>query len=99
MEDTNEAYKHFSETFILVYDNFFPKVKVQIKIKSFHNPWITKGIAKPSKRKQKFYEKYLKRKTNETETSYKMYKNLFESMKWRSKQNNYSEKLLRFKYN
>ena len=58
-----------------------------------------KGIDKSSKRKQKLYEKYLKRRTNETETSYKLYKNLFESTKWRAKQNYYSEKLLRFKYN
>ena len=61
-------------------------------------PWITKGIAKFSKRKQKLYEKYLKRRTNETETAYKLYKDLFESIKRISKQNYYSEKLLRFKY-
>ena len=98
-EDPNETYKHFSETFILVYDNFFPKVKVRIKTKSLHSPWITKGIAKSSKRKQNLYEKYLKRRTNDTETAYKLYKNLFESIKRRAKQNYYSEKLLRFKYN
>ena len=98
-EDPNEAYKHFFETFILVYDNFFPKVKVRIKTKSLHSPWITKGIAKSSKRKQNLYEKYLKRRTNDTETAYKLYKNLFESIKRRAKQNYYSEKLLRFKYN
>ena len=50
-EDPNEAYKHIFETFILVYDNFFPKVKAQIKTKSLHSPWLTKGIAKSSKRK------------------------------------------------
>ena len=93
-EDPNEAYKHFFETFISVYDNFFPKVKVQIKTKSLHSHWITKGIPKSSKRKQKLYEKYLKRRTNDTETAYKLYKNLFESIKRRSKQNYYSEKLL-----
>ena len=45
--------KHINifETFILVYDNFFPKVKAQIKTKSLHSPWLTKGIAKSSKRK------------------------------------------------
>ena len=64
-----------------------------------HSPWITKGIAKSSKRKQKLLEKYLKRRTNYTETAYKLYKNLFESIKRRAKQNYYSEKLLRFKYN
>ena len=98
-EDPNEAYKHFFETFISVYDNFFPKVKVQIKTKSLQSHWITKGIPKSSKRKQKLYEKYLKRRTNDTETAYKLYKNLFESIKRRAKQNYYSEKLLRFKYN
>ena len=71
-EDPNEAYKHETfETFISVYDNFFPKVKVRIKTKSLHSPWITKGIAKSSKRKQRFYGKYLKRRTNDTETAYK----------------------------
>ena len=66
-------------------------------MKSLCSPWITKGIAKSSKTKQKLYKKYLKRRTNETETAYKLYKNLFESIKRRSEQNNYSEKLLRFK--
>ena len=58
-----------------------------------------KGIDKSSKRKQKLYEKYLKRRTNGTETAYKLYKNIFESIKWRDNQNCYSGKLLRFKYN
>ena len=98
-EDPNETYKHFFEAFILVYDNFFPKVKVRIKTKSLHSPWITKGIAKSSKRKQKVYGRYLKRRTNDTETAYKLYKTLFESIKQRAKQNYYSEKLLKFKYN
>ena len=75
------------------------KVKVRIKTKSLHSPWITRGIVKSSKRKQKLHEKYLKRRTNDTETAYKLYKNLFESIKRRAKQNYYSEKLLRFKYN
>ena len=97
-EDPNEAYKHFFETFISVYDNFFPKVKVRIKIKSLHSPWITKGISKSSKSSMK-NEKYLKMRTNDTKTAYKLYKNLFESIKGISKQNYYSEKLLRFKYN
>ena len=66
-------------------------------MKSLCSPWITKGIAKSSKTKQKLYKKYLKSRTNETETAYKLYKNLFESIRRRSEQNYYSEKLLRFK--
>ena len=61
-------------------DNFFPKVKVSIKTKNPRSPWTAKGIAKSSKRTQKLYEKNLKRRTNATETAYKLYKNLFESI-------------------
>ena len=62
----------FLETFISVYDNFFPKVKVEIKSQSLDSPWITKGITKFSKRMQKLYEKNLKRRTNHTKTSIKI---------------------------
>ena len=89
----------FLETFISVYDNFSPKVKVEIKSQSLNSPWITKGIAESSKRMQKLYEKNLKTRTNDTETAYKLYNNLFQSIRRRSKQNYYSEKLLRLKYN
>ena len=96
-EDTNEVYKHFFETFISIYDGFFPKVKVRIKIKS-HSPWITERIAKSPKRKQKLYGKYQKRRANETETVYKLHKNLFQSIEWKSKHNYHSEKLLEFTF-
>ena len=56
-EDPNETYKHFFETFIAVYDNFFPKVKVRIKTESLHGYRITKRIVKSSKRQEKLYEK------------------------------------------
>ena len=39
----------------------FSLIKVRIKTKSLHSPWITKGIANSSKWKQKLYEKYMKR--------------------------------------
>ena len=40
----------FFETFILVYDNFLPKVKVRIKAKSLNSPWTTKGTLSLLKR-------------------------------------------------
>lgn len=46
-------------------------------------------VLKPSKRKQKLYEKYLKRRTIEIETASKSYKMFFESIKWRFEQNYY----------
>ena len=53
-----------------------PKAKVLITTKGLHSPWIMKQIAKCSKTTQKLYEKYLKRRTTETETAYRSCKNL-----------------------
>ena len=39
------------------------------------SPWITKGIEKSSKRKQKLNEKFLKKRNAFNETAYKTYKN------------------------
>ena len=49
------------------------------------NPRITKGIKKSSKRKQKLYEKFLKKRNVFNETVYKAYKSLFEAIKRKSK--------------
>ena len=82
-DDPNEAHKQFFNIFNSIYDIYFPKVFVRLKTKHIQSPWITKGIAKSSKRKQKLYEKFLKHRTRETE--YKSYKNLFESLKKKAK--------------
>ena len=46
-----------------------------------------------SKRKQRLYEKFLKRRTIENENHYKTYKNLFEKIKKNAKKNYYQRKL------
>ena len=61
--------------------SLFQKKEIEIKSKYLNTPWITKGIRKSSKHKQCFYEKYLKRRSNENEKTYKTYKNLFERIK------------------
>ena len=97
IEDPNKAYKYFLNIFIDIYDKSFPKSEVKVKFKSDQSPWITKGIAKSSKKKQRLYEKFLKNRTPKNEETYKTYKNLFETIKRRSKKKFYSEKLQKFK--
>ena len=46
-----------------------PHKKIKLKSQKYNNPWITKGIKKSSKRKQKLYEKFLKNR-NEKMRSY-----------------------------
>ena len=55
----NKAYDKFLKIFSSLYDISFPDVKIKVKIKSFVRPWITKGLLKSSKRKQKLYRNFL----------------------------------------
>ena len=60
--------------------NIFLKLELK-KAKIIQNPWITKVITKSSKRKQKLYERFLKKRTPQSKQRYKNYKNLFETIK------------------
>ena len=55
--------------------------------KNLISPWITKGIMKSSKQKQKIYNKLLKSRTKENEVIYKAYKNLFEVIRKKIEKN------------
>ncbi|XP_065671890.1 uncharacterized protein LOC136089738 [Hydra vulgaris] len=94
--DVNNAYDLFLNQFSKMYDKAFSlKVKV-INSKSVVSPWMTKGLLKSSRKKQKLYDKYLK---NKNETNYKNYKSLFEKTKKRSKVNYYAKLLEKNKGN
>ena len=72
--------------FIETYDKYFSNVRIKTKAKTIQNPWITKGIRKSSKKNQKLYEQFLKKRTPQNEHKYKNYKNLFETIS-KSKEN------------
>ena len=90
---TNHAYEAFIAIFSRLYEKTFPKKQVSIKIKSLKNKWMTKGVTKSSKRKQRLYERFLKNKTYINEKAYKTYKNTFEKIKFLSKKLHYSNLL------
>ena len=77
--DANTMFENFSNTFTNLYEKHFPLKKIYIKNKDLMSPWMTKGMKKSSKQKQKLYIKYLKRKTEATENEYKNYKNLLKN--------------------
>ena len=71
--------------------------KFKVKFKSDRSHWITKGIVKSSKKKQRLYQNFLNKWTPKNEETYKTFKNLFETIKKRSKKKLQSEKLQEFK--
>ena len=95
----NNAYNEFLRIFLGLYNEAFPKQKIKIKRKSFNSPWMTKGLVKSSKKKQRLYEKYLKNRNPVNELNYKQYKTFFKSLKNKSKKNYYSGLIDSYKYN
>ena len=89
------AYGCFFSIFFKTCDKYFPKVKIKIKAKTIQNPWIPKGIAKTSKKKQKLYERFLKKRTQQNGQTYKNYKNLFETISKKAKKIYCSNRLLK----
>ena len=77
----------------------FEKFMVMVKSKTLKNLWITKGILKSSKTKQRLYDKYLKSKIYEHEISYKNHCKLFELIKQRAKSQYYSKMIRHYKDN
>ena len=60
--NANESFAKFSEICTSLYEERFPKFKIKLNEREKLSPWITKGIKKSSKRKQKLYEKFLKKR-------------------------------------
>ena len=68
-----------------IYDFAFSLKTFSVKRKTLQNPWMTKGLLKSSKRKQKLYEKFVKKRSPRNENIYKAYKSLFDSLKKKPK--------------
>ena len=74
-QDPNKSYDNFVKTFSGIYDIAFHRKNINIKQKDLNNFWITKGLPKPSK-KQKLYEKSLKKRTVQNENKYDLLKSI-----------------------
>ena len=73
-----------------LYDISFSEQKIKIKNETLNSPWITKGLQRSSKIKQKLFEKFLKKRNKTGEEKYKAYKTIFETLKKDSKKSCYS---------
>ena len=60
-KNPNDAYNYFLNKLIVFYDKYFSKQNIRINKKLLQSPWITRGIKKSPKRKQKLYVKSLKK--------------------------------------
>jgi len=80
-------------------DEYFPVREYVLKTKNILSPWMSKGLLKSSKQKQKLYDKFLKNKTQTHKSAYISYKNLFEKLKLSAKRLYFKKRLTRFQGN
>ena len=94
LDNLNTTCASFFDIFFKTNDKHFPEVRIKIKVETIQNPWITKGITNSSKKKEKRYERFLKKRTPQNEQKYKNCKGLLKAIK-KAKKIYYSSKLLK----
>lgn len=86
--NANAAFNHFHETFCLLYNLCFPKLKVKV---NFNNKkkqsWISKGLKKSCKTKRLLRHQFYRNKTANNKTKYLRYTNLLKKCIFNSKKN------------
>ena len=77
----NDSYDIFLERFIKIYDQAFPERKIKIKQKNLSSLWISKGLKKSSKRKQRLYETFFKKRSDKNYKTWHIQKFVWEVKK------------------
>lgn len=93
IEETNEAYEHFLKIFTSIYNKNCPIQQYSRgnSQKTKENPWITAGILRACRKKNKLYKNFIKKRTKEAEIRYKQYKNKLTSIMRISKKDYYKK--------
>ena len=72
--EAQSAFSMFHSTFTKLFNQHFPKRKIRVKYNN-RKPWLTDGLKKSIRIKNKLYMKYVKIKSTYYECKYKMYRN------------------------
>ena len=74
-DDPNNAYNSFFKQYSTAYDSCFPLKKTKVSNYRLSKPWLSKGLLKSIRTKNKLYRQYLTNQSSHHETRYKNYKN------------------------
>jgi hypothetical protein len=81
IDDANACYKRFIALFGSAYNDCFPWKIMKIRIAhDCHKPWISSGIIKSVRHKDKLYKKWLSTKSERSLYKYKKFKNKLTSV-------------------
>ena len=99
--DPQEAYNNFYNKLFKLYEINIPLKKSKNKNNAANPkiPWVTKGILKSRKTKNKLYKKFIKNPNEKNESIYKTYRNKFNKIKNAAKKYYYSKEFNEHKGN
>ena len=92
--DTQEAYNYFLETFLALYEIYFPLKKTRFNI-NFHkaDPWFTSGLLRSRREKIRLDKLAAKTRTDIDILKYKDYRNLYNKLVRKAKSMYFSDEL------
>ena len=73
--DPSRAYDTFLEKFMNTYNSSFPLKRAKDRKHFYKKPWLSKGLSKSIKRKNRLYKHFLSKPSLDNEQKYKAYKN------------------------
>jgi Reverse transcriptase (RNA-dependent DNA polymerase) len=89
--DSNDAYESFLAMYGEAYNSAFPmKIMNSNRNESPRCPWITEGLLKSCKKKNKLYKKYIKKPNEDNKNKFVIYRNKFKKIKLKAKQDYYA---------
>lgn len=99
--DPQEAYNYFYNKLFKLYEKNIPLMKNKNKNNAINRkiPWVTKGILKSRKTKNKLYKKFIKNPNEGNESIYKTYRNKFNKIKNAAKKYYYNKEFNEHKGN
>lgn len=97
-DQANEAYTSFIQTFTNIYNTSFPYITKMINPKR-NKPWLSFGLKKSIKQKNKLYITFRKRPTVQNEIKYKSFKRILTKLIKKTEKEYYHSLLLKHKHN
>ena len=90
--DTQGAFTEFHNKLTTEYNRYFPKKRIYFKYNA-KKPWISEGLRRAIRTKNKLYRKSIRIKTSYNESTYKMYRNNLKKILLKEQKNYYAKSL------
>jgi hypothetical protein len=98
LDACQSAFSEFYQKFSATFNECFPMIEAKSRYKS-RKPWLTDGLKKAIKTKNKLYAKFVKSKSNTDLVAYNDYKKALRSILRRAERQHYDDLFLRLRNN